>query len=84
LPSGEIWKPERSGFLKKSRNGMGLLRPVVLVTGDMFETCGLNEGWRNRLDACVIRWKYQRFKGRGLAQALQSAARSREWNRVPL
>src|SRR5580704_12013108 len=69
LPSGEPWKPDRSGFLKKSRNGMSLLRPVVLLAGGMVKTCELNEGWRNRLDECVIRWKYQRFKGCGLARA---------------
>jgi hypothetical protein len=43
LPSGESWKPDCSGFLKKSRSGMSLLRPVVLVTGGMMETCKLND-----------------------------------------
>jgi hypothetical protein len=47
LPSGELWNRDRSGFLKKSRNGMSLLRPVVLVAEGMAKTRGLNEGWRN-------------------------------------
>jgi hypothetical protein len=35
LPSGETWNRDLSGFLKKSRNGISLARPGVLVAGGM-------------------------------------------------
>jgi hypothetical protein len=37
LPSGETWKPDRSGFLKKSRKGMSFVRLEAVVVGGIVE-----------------------------------------------
>ena len=52
LPSGETWKPDRSGFLKKSRNGISLRAAGRARRGGHRGTSGLNGGRGNRLDDC--------------------------------
>ncbi len=40
VPSGETWKPDRSGFRKKSRNGISFVRLEVVVAGGIVECPG--------------------------------------------
>jgi hypothetical protein len=40
LPSGETWKPDRSGFLKKSRNGISFVRLEAVVAGGIVKCPG--------------------------------------------
>jgi hypothetical protein len=49
LPSGEIRKVDLSAFLKKSRNGINLARPGVLVGGGMGLRTAKSAGQRVRL-----------------------------------